>query len=133
MNLICLIDINKYKNKSLLTFKTSEFNFENHVIYASKLNEIYFINYIQDNISEDDSKKGDNTKAIIIGCCVAGVFLIGGCIALIIYLLKRRKKQVLCALAKNDIKIFYPNIYNNKNNKVTVTEKYCKSNESIFK
>ena len=131
-NLNCLIDINKYKNNSLLTFKTSEFNIKNHVIYASKLNEIYLINYIKDNISEYDNKNGDNKKAIIIGCCVAGVFLIGGCIALIIYLLKRRKKQVQFDPAKNIKKIFYSNT-NNNNDKVTITENYCKSNESVFK
>jgi hypothetical protein len=133
-NLICLIDINKYKDKSLLTFKTSEFNFENHVIYASKLNEIYLINNIKDNISEDDdNNKGDNKKAIIIGCCIGGVFFIGGCIALIIYLLKRRKKQIYFDPTKNDKKILYSNINNNNNNKINIMENDCKSNEPVFK
>ena len=134
-NLNCLLDINKYKDNSLLTFKTSEFNFENHVIYASKLNEIYLINNIKDNISEDDdNNKGDNKKAIIIGCCIGGVFFIGGCIALIIYLLKKRKKQIYFDSAKNDKKILYSNINNNNNNnKVNIMENECKSNEPVFK
>ena len=208
----CLIDMNKYKDKCLFTFKTSELNFENHVIYLSKLSEIYLINYIENSTPEekeynisnintdelniyesnndnnihttdsdnydkndnnsnahpqneeernnlksdnnnDDEENSDNVKndnkgddnqnkdknnydnnnkknniAIIVGCSIAGVILISGCIALIIYLLKRRKKPSYFDPTKNEKKIVDSN-----NNKVIVMENDCKSNDPVFK
>ena len=54
----CLLDINNYKNKTYFTFKASEIKTEkNNTIYFSKLNEIWLINYIEDEIYKENTDK----------------------------------------------------------------------------
>ena len=58
----CLLDINNYKNKTYFTFKTSEIKADkNNTIYFSKLNEIWLINYIEDEIYKENR---DNNEEI---------------------------------------------------------------------
>ena len=58
----CLLDINNYKNKTYFTFKASEIKTEkNNTIYFSKLNEIWLINPIEDEIYKENR---DNNEEI---------------------------------------------------------------------
>lgn len=85
-NLICRLDINKYKNKNLFSFKTYEINTENNEnIYFAKLDQILLYN----DVYEEEEKK--NKSYIIIGCIIGGIILISIGICIIIYLVKRPK------------------------------------------
>jgi hypothetical protein len=84
-SLSCKIDINKYKALSLLSFKTSEIATENNNIYLAKLDQVYLVNNIEQE--EEDNNK----TAIIAGCVVAGVVVIGAGVGILIYFLKCRK------------------------------------------
>ena len=86
-SLSCKIDINKYKALSLLSFKTSEIATANNNIYLAKLDQVYLVNNIEEEKEEDD----DNKTAIIAGCVVAGVVVIGAGVGILIYFLKCRK------------------------------------------
>ena len=97
-NLNCKIDINKYKNIKLFSFKTSELNIENINIYLSKLDEIYLINNIYNNDNDKKSYTG-----IIIGFVIMGVLIISGGIILTIFLLKRKSKPEIKQKDQTDI------------------------------
>ena len=93
-NLNCKIDINKYKNKNVFSFKTLEIKNENNNIFMSKLNEVYLIN--NENINDKAEKiKNNNNIGIIIGCVLAGIAIIIGGIILGIIIYKRKKVKNL--------------------------------------
>ena len=84
-NLNCKMDISKYKEMTLFTFKTSEINTDDNDIFLAKLDEVSLIN-------EKDEEEKKNYTAIIIVSVIAGVLVIGGTTALIIYFIKCKKK-----------------------------------------
>ena len=59
----CFMDINRYKNINVFTFKTTELNMENYNIFLSKLDKISLINYFEDETSKnitDEINEGQN-------------------------------------------------------------------------
>ena len=86
----CLLDINKYKNINSFSFKTSEIKTEANEIYVPKLDEVLLLNDIPNDIKKKKDKKMN--IAIIIGCVIAGVVLIGVGVVLSLLLTKKRKE-----------------------------------------
>ena len=84
----CLLDINKYKNINSFSFKTSEIKTEANEIYVPKLDEVLLLNDIPNDIKKKKDKKMN--IAIIIGCVIAGVVLIGVGVVLSLLLTKKR-------------------------------------------
>ena len=125
-SLSCKIDINKYKALSLLSFKTSEIATENNNIYLAKLDQVYLVNNIEKE--EEDNNK----TAIIAGCVVAGVVVIGAGVGILIYFLKCRK--VTTPNSGNSVKVDV-NITNNEkiNNGKQINIMEPSSNENALK
>ena len=92
----CLLDINKYNNLNLFSFKTSEIKVDANEIYIPKLDEILLLNEIKEKETSkekhDDNDDKKNYTGIIIGCVIGGVILIGAGIAILIYFIKKSKK-----------------------------------------
>ena len=86
----CLLDINKYQNINSFSFKTSEIKTEANEIYVPKLDEVLLLNDIPNYIKKKKDKKMN--IAIIIGCVIAGVVLIGVGVVLSLLLTKKRKE-----------------------------------------
>ena len=88
-SLNCKIDINNHKDKSIFSFKTSEIETDKNNIYLAKLNEVYLL-----NINEQEKKEDKTNIGLIVGCTIAGVVLVGGGIALVVFLLKRKNNSI---------------------------------------
>jgi len=96
-NLTCKLDINKYKNNNIFSFKTSEIKNKNNNIYFSKLDEVLLINGYKED-TEDQEKK--NYTGAIIGCTIVGIIIIGGIIAFVIYMRIMIKNKIFINLNK---------------------------------
>ena len=93
-NLSCKINLEKYKNKTLFTFKTSEINIKDNDIYLSKINEILLINKQEKEGKEkkEEIKKKSYTVIIVVSV-VCGVILISA-ISFLTYFIRKRKKSI---------------------------------------
>ena len=92
-NLECKIDIKKYKEQEIFTFKTAEIKTDENDFYLAKIDEVLLIN------DGEEEKKKDYTVIIIV-CVIVGVLIIGGIALLIIFLVRKSKKPVV----ENEIK-----------------------------
>ena len=103
-NLNCKLNIEKYKAQKLFTFKTSEIITDENEFYLSKLDEVVLINgdAFEEENKEKEEKEGKINIVIIVICVVFGVLVIGGLIALTIYLIK--KKKVTKVINENQVK-----------------------------
>ena len=108
-NLNCKLNIEKYKDQPLFTFKTFEINTNENDFYLARIDEISLL-----NAQEEEEKK--NYTGIIIGCVVGGAVLIGGITTLIICLKKAKMKTKF-------------NSNNNNNNNV----KKIEGNDKVIK
>ena len=68
----CILDINKHQNLNSFSFKSSEIKTDTNEIYVPKLDEILLLNEVK---KKEDEKMN---LAIIIGCVLGGIILIGG-------------------------------------------------------
>ena len=125
-NLTCKLDINKHKNINVFSFKTSEIKNENNKIYVSKLDEVLLINGYKEDLVEPEKK---NNVGAIIGCTIAGIILIGGIIAFIIYMIKTKKNKIFIDLNKVEKRKSTKQI----NEKISPYEMNIPSKEEIIK
>ena len=92
-NLVCTLDVEKYKDQKRFSFKTFEIINEDNEIYLSKLNEIILVN---DQKKDTIAKQKDNNKSnrwkIIVGviCGIIGLVIIVAVIVIIYYKYKKK-------------------------------------------
>ena len=91
-NLECKIDIKKYKEQEIFTFKTAEIKTDDNDFYLAKIDEVLLIN-------DGEEKKKDYTVIIIV-CVIAGVLIIAGITILIVFLVRKSRKPAV----ENEIK-----------------------------
>ena len=104
-NLNCKLNIEKYKDQHLFTFKTTEINTDENDFYLSRLDEISLINEQEEKKEEEEEKEERKKKdytIIIIVCTICGGVLIGGIIASIICFRKRCKNRNQSNRKKNE-------------------------------
>ena len=84
--LSCIIDINKYKDQEIFSFKTAEIKTDENDFYLAKIDEVLLIN------KKEEGKKKNYT--ILISICVsAGVVVITAIIIITIVIIRKYKKK----------------------------------------
>ena len=87
-NLECKIDIKKYKEQEIFTFKTSEIKTDDNDFYLAKIDEVLLINDVKE-------RKKKNYTVIIALCVASGVLIIVGIIIVIIILVRKSKRPAV--------------------------------------
>ena len=82
----CIININKYKEQEIFSFKSAEIKTDENDFYLAKIDEVLLIN------KKEEAKKKNYTILISI-CISAGVVVIAAIIIITIVLVRKYKKK----------------------------------------